>query len=72
MTRQDMNVQFVYVSRGLKEYYVDPFVGVSPQTYKIIPNIIDKHMFPYKEKNEDARFHILSIRPYTAKTMLTI
>lgn len=67
MTREDMNVQFVYVSRGLKELYVDPFVGVSPDHYYIIPNIVDKHMFPYREKKEEDRFNILSIRPYTAK-----
>ncbi|MCO4328979.1 glycosyltransferase [Staphylococcus hyicus] len=67
MTRQDMNVQFVYVSKGLKTLYVDPFVGASPEKFEIIPNIIDKHMFPYKEKSEEARFNILSIRPYTAK-----
>ena len=67
MTRKDIKVQFVYVSKGLKEYYVDPFVGVSPDNYEIIPNIIDNHMFPYKEKNESDRFNILSIRPYTAK-----
>lgn len=67
MTRKDIRVQFVYVSKGLKEYYVDPFVGVSPEHFEIIPNIIDKHMFPYKEKKETDRFNILSIRPYTAK-----
>ncbi|MBI5975393.1 glycosyltransferase family 4 protein [Staphylococcus canis] len=67
MQRDDIRVQFIYVSRGLKEYYVDPFVGVEPKEYYIIPNIIDHKLFPYREKKEEDRFNILSIRPFTAK-----
>ncbi|MGV3243625.1 glycosyltransferase family 4 protein [Staphylococcus sp. 11261D007BR] len=67
MERTDMKVQFVYVSKGLKEYYVDPYVGVEPREYYIIPNIIDENLFPYRQKTKEDRFHILSIRPFTAK-----
>ncbi|REI31664.1 hypothetical protein DOS81_01225 [Staphylococcus felis] len=67
MERKDMRVQFVYVSRGLKEYYVDPFVGIEPDEFSIIPNIIDRKLFPYRQKNVNNRYHILTIRPFTAK-----
>ncbi|WP_281198460.1 glycosyltransferase family 4 protein [Staphylococcus schleiferi] len=67
MTRQDMNVQFIYVSERFKTLYVDPFVGVEPENFEIIPNMIDADLFPYHEKTEEDRFHIVSIRPFTAK-----
>ncbi|GGI41337.1 glycosyltransferase family 4 protein [Mammaliicoccus stepanovicii] len=67
MTRNDINVQFIYVSNAFKTLYVDPNVGVSPKNYNIIPNIVDAEMFPYKQKDAESRFNIISIRPFTAK-----
>ncbi|MBT2813526.1 glycosyltransferase family 4 protein [Staphylococcus coagulans] len=67
MTRQDMHVQFIYVSERFKTLYVDPFVGVEPENFEIIPNMIDADLFPYHEKTEEDRFHIVTIRPFTAK-----
>ncbi|PCF84893.1 glycosyltransferase family 4 protein [Staphylococcus delphini] len=67
MTRQDLDIQFVYVSKRFKDLYVDPFVGVEPEHYTIIPNIVDADIFPYHTKQREDRFHILTIRPFTAK-----
>lgn len=67
MTRQDLNIKFVYVSQRFKELYVDPYVGVVPEKNYIIHNIIDDELFPYHKKSADDRLKICSIRPYTAK-----
>ncbi|MCG3413389.1 glycosyltransferase family 4 protein [Staphylococcus massiliensis] len=67
MTRQDMEVSFVYVSKAFKELYVDPNLGVEPHNYAIIPNIVDGDLFPYRKKKASDRLNILSIRPFTAK-----
>lgn len=61
------NVTFVFVSRSYKELYVDPYIGVVPERYHIIPNLINTDMFPYYKKDGNARFSICNIRPYTAK-----
>lgn len=67
MTREDLNITFIYVSRRFKELYVDPYVGVVPEKYYIIHNIIDNELFEYQKKSSDDRFKICSIRPFTAK-----
>ncbi|MCK1976513.1 glycosyltransferase family 4 protein [Jeotgalicoccus huakuii] len=67
MTREELNIKFVYVSKRFKELYVDPFVGVVPERNYVIHNIIDDALFTYKKKTKDDRLNICSIRPYTAK-----
>ncbi|ARJ51493.1 glycosyltransferase family 4 protein [Staphylococcus lutrae] len=67
MTRKDLEIQFVYISERFKVLYVDPFVGVTPERYHIIPNIVDAQIFPYTPKQVEDRFRIVSIRPFTAK-----
>jgi len=67
MTRKDLNIKFIYVSRRFKELYVDPYVGVVPDNYHIIHNIIDDELFQYHKKSADDRLKICTIRPFTAK-----
>ena len=67
MTRNDLNIKFIYVSQRFKELYVDPYVGVVPDNYHIIHNIIDDELFQYHKKSADDRLKICSIRPFTAK-----
>ncbi|KKK33989.1 hypothetical protein WN59_10345 [Salinicoccus sediminis] len=63
----DYNIKFVYVSRAFKELYADPFTGVVPERFYIIPNIVDETLFPYHRKEKRDRLNICSIRPYTAR-----
>lgn len=67
MMSNEYNIRFVYVSRRFKELYVDPFTGVVPNDYHIIPNIVDEQLFPYRKKEKSDRLSLCSIRPYTAK-----
>ncbi|MCG1009982.1 glycosyltransferase family 4 protein [Salinicoccus sp. ID82-1] len=67
MTSSDYSIRFVYVSRRFKELYVDPYTGVVPKEYYIIPNIVDDQLFPYRQKVKTDRLNLCSIRPYTAR-----
>lgn len=67
MTRDDLNIKFIYVSERFKELYVDPYVGVVPENYYIIHNIIDDELFEYHKKSADDRLKICTIRPFTAR-----
>lgn len=67
MTRDDLNIKFIYVSQRFKELYVDPYVGVVPEKYSIIHNIIDDELFEYHKKSADDRLKICTIRPFTAR-----
>lgn len=67
MTSTEYNIRFVYVSERFKELYVDPFTGVVPSDYRIIPNIVDEQLFPYRKKDKSDRLSLCSIRPYTAR-----
>ena len=67
MTRDDLNIKFVYVSKRFKELYVDPYVGVVPEKFTIIHNIIDGELFTYQKKDRHDRLKICSIRPFTAR-----
>ncbi len=66
-THKTLDITFIYVSESFKKKYVDPYVGIEPKKYEIIPNIIDKDLFPYRKKIKEDRFKICNIRPYTAK-----
>jgi len=48
------------------EEYVDPYLGIQPKEFYIIPNPIDPDIFKYNAKKEEDRFNICNIRPYTA------
>lgn len=50
MTRDDLNIKFVYVSKRFKELYVDPYVGVVPEKFTIIHNIIDGELLLIRKK----------------------
>lgn len=67
MTSDDYNIKFVYVSKQFKELYADPYIGVVPERFYIIPNIVDEDLFPYHKKGKKDRLNICSIRPYTAR-----
>ncbi|WP_411843687.1 glycosyltransferase family 4 protein [Salinicoccus sp. HZC-1] len=67
MTSDEYNIKFVYVSKEFKELYADPYTGVVPEHFYIIPNIVDGGLFPYREKGKRDRLNICSIRPYTAR-----
>lgn len=67
MTDSSYDITFIYVSEAFKTLYVDPFVGVVPEKYHIIPNIVDGDLFPYRKKEAADVKNICSIRPYVSK-----
>lgn len=67
MTRDDLNIKFIYVSKRFKELYADPYIGVVPKKHYIIHNIIDDQLFKYYKKAKEDRLKICSIRPFTAR-----
>lgn len=63
------NVHYVFVSDWFrKECEEDVGTSFPPERYTIIHNYINGDEFPYKQKNPEDRFRILSIRPYSALT----
>lgn len=63
------HLKFVFVSESLRrEAEQDLQMTFAPDSYTVIHNFIDSDEFPYQEKTPEARFHILSIRPYSALT----
>lgn len=62
------NLNFVFVSH----YFADEVmtdVGMSLDTsqYRIIHNFVDGNLFEYREKSQDQRYRLLSIRPFASK-----
>lgn len=68
LTLQHENIKFVFVSETLRqEAEEDLEMAFAPDSYTVIHNFIDSEIFSYQEKDPDARFRILSIRPYSAQ-----
>lgn len=63
---ENLQKEFIYTSNSYKTKYVDPYLGIQPDKFYIIPNPIDPDIFKYNPKNEEDRFNICNIRPYTA------
>lgn len=57
------NVEWVFVSEWLKDYS-ESEQGIKFKNTKVINNIIDENLFPYKKKNADLRKKILVIRKF--------
>lgn len=64
-SNRTQSIVFVFVSRWM--WRVTSTDTLSRILYKhIIPNPVDDHSFPYFPKQEDKRFSILVIRPFTS------
>ncbi|WP_414051185.1 glycosyltransferase family 4 protein [Macrococcus animalis] len=64
---ESIDKKFIYVSESYKKKYVDPYLGIQPDSFYIISNPIDPDIFTYNKKNAEDRFKICNIRPYTAR-----
>jgi len=61
-------IKFVFVSEWMKNILeTDTYTKGKISNYAIIPNIVDENIFRYEEKQQDMRYRILSIRPYSSK-----
>ena len=60
---QKENVEWVFVSEWLKTFS-EKELGVKFKHARIINNIINEEIFPYKKKNEEDRLKILVIRKF--------
>ena len=67
MSTTELDVSVVHVSDWFRRNVVEPDVGVPTRRAHIIPNVVDGELFPYREKSDDDRLHILSIRPYASR-----
>ena len=66
MTEEKLNVSFVNVSKWFQKYVVEPDNGAEFRNSTVIPNLVDEEVFPYREKEDNKRFKILSIRPFAS------
>ena len=66
MTEERLNVSFVNVSKWFQKYVVEPDNGAEFRNSTVIPNLVDEEVFPYREKEDNKRFKILSIRPFAS------
>lgn len=66
MTQEELNVSFVNVSKWFQKYVVEPDNGAEFRNSTVIPNLVDEEVFPYREKEDEKRFNILSIRPFAS------
>lgn len=66
MTCDDLNISFVNVSEWFQKYIVEPDNDAEFKNSVVIPNLVDEEVFPYREKSDEARLNILSIRPYAS------
>lgn len=66
MTQEELNVSFVNVSKWFQKYVVEPDNGAEFRNSTVIPNLVDEEVFPYREKEDNKRFKILSIRPFAS------
>lgn len=63
------NVEYVFVSDTLKhDSEEDVGMPFPAESTHVIHNFINGQRFPYLEKTPDMRFHILSVRPFSALT----
>jgi len=61
-------LHLVFVSNWMREIFVlDVRVDLSQIPSSIIPNAIDTDTFQYVPKDQDSRFRVLSIRPYSSR-----
>lgn len=64
----NLNMKFIFVSNWMKVILEqDAKVSIPSNKYTIIPNIVDENLFKFKEKDNNMRFKVLSIRPYTSR-----
>lgn len=66
MSTTELDVRVVHVSDWFRRSIVEPDVGVATRRPYVIPNVVDGELFPYREKSDEDRLHILSIRPFAS------
>ena len=66
MMEEKLNFSFVNVSKWFQKYVVEPDNGAEFRNSTVIPNLVDEEVFPYREKEDNKRFKILSIRPFAS------
>ena len=66
MSTTDLDVRVVHVSDWFRRSIVEPDTGMPTRRPYVIPNVVDGGLFPYREKEDEDRLRILSVRPYAS------
>lgn len=67
LSTTELDVRVVHVSDWFRRNIVEPDTGTATRRPHIIPNVVDGDLFRYREKEDDDRLRILSIRPYASR-----
>ena len=66
LSTYELDLQVVHVSDWFRRHVVEPDTGRATRRPHIIPNVVDGDLFPYREKDDDDRLHVLSVRPFAS------